>query len=256
MYNILIVDDEPIIRKGMKQFLDWDQYGFAIIGEAANGFEALRFAQNNQVDLLITDIKMPGMDGLELVEKLHEQNLYPYVTVLSGYGEFEYARRAINQGVQSYLLKPIQEEELIDMLQRIKRKLDEDAQSREVPVSIAEKVIRSLNLTSPPKKNIRQILDFMEKNMAKNLTLEQIGEAFLLSPNYISTLFKAQLGAGFQTVMIQMRILKAKELLATQHTLKVYEIASQVGYEDVQYFDRLFKKKVGISPREYRDSLQ
>ena len=99
VYTVLIVDDEFLIRKGMRQFLDWEQYGFTIIGEVANGLEALKFAKTNQVDLMITDIRMPGLDGLELVEKLHENNLYPYVTILSGYGEFEYARTGASTAV-------------------------------------------------------------------------------------------------------------------------------------------------------------
>lgn len=256
VYTVLIVDDEFLIRKGMRQFLDWEQYGFTIIGEVANGLEALKFAKTNQVDLMITDIRMPGLDGLELVEKLHENNLYPYVTILSGYGEFEYARKAIEREVLSYLLKPIEEEALIDMLKRAKCKLDETGRKEVSALSITEQIIQKLKPEEPPKRMAKEILEYMESNLGSNLSLEQIGEKFLLSSSYVSSLLKKQLGTNFQSILIDMRMLKAKELLATQYTLKIYEIANLVGYEDVQYFDRLFKKKEGISPREFRDSLK
>lgn len=256
VYTVLIVDDEYLIRKGMRQFLDWEQYGFTIIGEVANGLDALRFAQTNHVDLVITDIRMPGLDGLELVEKLHENKLYPYVTILSGYGEFEYARKAIEREVLSYLLKPIEEDALIDMLERAKQKLDETERRTVSALSIAERIIQKYKPEVPPKRIVKEILEYMENNLGSSLSLERIGEQFLLSATYVSSLLKKQLGTNFQSVLIDMRILKAKELLATQYTLKIYEIASLVGYEDVQYFDRLFKKKEGISPREFRDSLR
>lgn len=256
VYTVLIVDDEYLIRKGMRQFLDWEQYGFTIIGEVANGLEALKFAKANQVDLIITDIRMPGLDGLELVEKLHENNLFPYVTILSGYGEFEYARKAIEREVLSYLLKPIEEEELIEMLKRAKKKLDENEKRQFSTLSITEQILQKLKPEVPPKRIVKEILEYMESNLGTNLSLEQIGEKFLLSNTYVSSLLKKQLGTNFQTIFIDMRIMKAKELLATQYTLKIYEIANLVGYEDVQYFDRLFKKKEGISPSEFRDSLK
>jgi len=256
VYTVLIVDDEFLIRKGMRQFLDWEQYGFTIIGEVANGLEALKFVKENKVDLVITDIRMPGLDGLELVEKLHENNLYPYVTILSGYGEFEYARKAIEREVLSYLLKPIEEEELIEMLKRAKQKLDEAGAKPEAVLSITERIIQKLKPEVPPKRIAKEILEYMEDNLGSNLSLEQIGEKFLLSNSYVSSLLKKQLGSNFQSILIDMRIIKAKDLLATQNTLKIYEIANLVGYEDVQYFDRLFKKKEGISPREYRDNLK
>lgn len=117
MINVLIVDDEPFIRQGLKILIDWKEFGFNIAGEAADGKEALELLENNQYDLIITDIKMPEMNGIEFIEKVRmSKNKDIKIIVLSGYYEFEYAKQAIKYNVVDYILKPIQKEELVRVL--------------------------------------------------------------------------------------------------------------------------------------------
>ncbi len=121
MIRVLIVDDEPFIRQGLKIIINWDEYGFEIADEAANGIEAVELLEKNQYDLVITDIKMPQMNGIELIKHIRKnisQDLK--IMVLSGYYEFEYAKQAIRYNVVEYILKPIQKEELIRTLLEFK----------------------------------------------------------------------------------------------------------------------------------------
>lgn len=127
MINILIVDDEPFIRQGLRILINWNSYGYNIIGEASNGNEALKFIEENNVDLIITDIKMPEMDGLALVKNIYEKwNKKIKCIMLSGYYEFEYAKTAIKYGVKEYILKPIEREELINILISFKEEYDKE----------------------------------------------------------------------------------------------------------------------------------
>ncbi|HJA89907.1 MAG TPA: response regulator, partial [Candidatus Jeotgalibaca merdavium] len=120
--NVLIVDDEPLIRKGLTTMIDWSLYGFSVMGEFSNGEDALAYLSENpnQVDVILTDIRMPGMDGLELIKRVKEiATKEIYFVILSGYYEFEYAKKAIQYQVKDYLLKPIQADDLIEILKKI-----------------------------------------------------------------------------------------------------------------------------------------
>lgn len=130
MYDIVIVDDEPSIREGLAQLLDWESLGFTIAGAAANGKEALRLYADIRPDLMIVDIRMPGMDGMALIRELKMREADVRVLVLSGYADFEYARQAIALGVDNYLLKPVDEDELTEYLGVIKQSLDAAAAKR------------------------------------------------------------------------------------------------------------------------------
>jgi len=123
MYKVMIVDDEPAIREGMTTLIDWETYGFTVCGTAANGREALAKAEELKPDLLLVDIRMPGMNGLELIERIRESNDQCHFLILSGYSDFEYARRAIGFRVDGYLLKPVNEDELCERLERIQESL-------------------------------------------------------------------------------------------------------------------------------------
>ncbi|MDR3595954.1 response regulator [Clostridium sp.] len=121
MIKILIVDDEPFIRQGLKILINWEQYGYEIAGEAANGIEAIKELEKKEIDLIIADIKMPEMNGLELVEYVHNNiSTKAKFIILSGFYEFEYAKKAIKYNVTDYILKPIQKDELIKVLQSFK----------------------------------------------------------------------------------------------------------------------------------------
>lgn len=160
--KVLIADDELVIRKGLKNVIDWNRYGFTICGEAANGREALEKAFSLQPDLIIADIKMPGMDGLEMLEEVKLRQPRCRFIILTGYSEFEYARTAIDLGVDGYLLKPVEESELIEKLDMLRTKIMNDRKAdivREAADLAADRAIQSLIFDAA---GVRQLEDYNE----------------------------------------------------------------------------------------------
>lgn len=120
MLKVLIVDDEPWVLEGLRTMIDWGKFGYEVCGEAQNGTDAMRLIQENKPELVLTDINMPVINGLELITKLNEvMEKPPKFVILSGYDDFKYARTALRQRVNEYLLKPIDDEEIEALLSRI-----------------------------------------------------------------------------------------------------------------------------------------
>lgn len=124
MYKVLLVDDEPMIREGLRTLISWDELGFQVVDTAANGHDALQKCSEIKPDLLIADIRMPGMSGLELIQSIRSLDLQMHIMILSGYADFEYAKQAIAQRIDGYLLKPVDEDELIGYLVKLREQLD------------------------------------------------------------------------------------------------------------------------------------
>lgn len=129
MYKVLIVDDESLIRDGLKCIMDWEAMGFCVCGEASNGEEALRLILSQQPDLVLMDIRMPKMQGLEVVKAVRQQDFKGRFIITSGYSDFKYAQEAMRYGVEFYLTKPIEEEELSTSVHKIKLSLDSEVRS-------------------------------------------------------------------------------------------------------------------------------
>ena len=126
MYRILLVDDEALIREAVSENVKWEEYGYELAGSCENGREALEFIEKNPVDVVLTDICMPYMDGMELSEKLSEGYPSIKIIILSGYDDFDYAKKAIKYGVKEYLLKPITAEEMGEALLALKAEMDKE----------------------------------------------------------------------------------------------------------------------------------
>lgn len=403
MLKILLVDDEPTVRKGMLTCIDWNEHGFTIVGEATNGAVALEKALQLRPHIILSDICMPVMDGIELVQNLKEQLPDSKVIIMSGYDEFEYAKSLMKMKVTDYLLKPVAEEELIEVLCKLAREIeDEELKKSEMEtanrllcenlpqlkskfmkkildgsipasskfpkwtglikarpqpdhcsyavllmaldnfgamagkisaeeqelynyavVNIAEEIInqtaagfisyhgfeyftglifvnnenpcdldkisqeitvslkkyldlRAFTVINEPVANIADIgisyhkaldlinekmfkgkrtiiqiaLRYIEDNYDKDISLAAVAKASYVTPNYLSRVFKEEMNTNFVDWLNQLRIQKAKDLLAFTG-LKAYEIAEKVGYKDYKYFSAIFKKLTGSSPKDY-----
>lgn len=241
MYKLILVDDEPRIRRGLKNSIPWGELGFEVVGEAGNGKEALALTMELRPHLVITDIKMPDMDGLEYIASLRDVGLDTLVIIISGYGEFEYARRAIRYGVTEYLLKPVEEDELYDRVLNCVRLLDG--------------VTGVTPAAGHPPKNKNAIVNLafqvIDAQYNKPLTLKDVAREVSVHPNYLSSLFARETGRTFSRYLSEVRIEKAKELMQNP-ALKIYEVAEMVGYSDYRWFSRLFKLYVGVTPGEYK----
>lgn len=254
MYRAFMCDDEMWILLSLKNLIDWQEEGFFICGEATDGIKAWERIRNLQPDLIFSDIRMPGMDGIELVKKVREEGIQAEIIIISGYSEFQYAKAAIQYGCSDYLLKPIDEEELLDCIRRVRQRLDEKNPEETEKNSEAE-----MGLSSPEDgyRSDARILKEMQKFMWENyktVTQQQLADQFHMSISAVSLLFKRKAGKTYSDFLLEIRINKAEELLRRTNA-SVEEIAEQVGYNDYFYFLKIFKKATGISPTVFRKNL-
>lgn len=232
--RIAVVDDEPKIRKGLTRFLA-TLPGVTTVENFAMPQDAYQFLQTNHIDLLITDIKMPDQSGLELIQALREHFPDLPVVIVSGYSDFEFAQRAIELGVYRYLTKPTDTEEL-------------------------EAIINTLGAsdstsTLPPVKIVRKVIRYIESNYMNDITLNELAKLVLVTPSHLSRRFSETIGQSPTEYLMQYRLKEAKLLLRNTQEL-IQEIACRVGYQDAKYFTRVFKRNVGMTPKDYRDKIE
>jgi len=144
MYKLILVDDEEDVREGVSQEIDWHAYGFAVLAKAENGKEALDLVERLRPDVVVTDIRMPFMDGLQLAEAVRRQFPATRIIILTGFDEFEYAQKAVKLYIDEYVLKPFSAVELIDALVKVKNRMDEEAAHRENNQLLRESYRKSL----------------------------------------------------------------------------------------------------------------
>lgn len=253
MINIMIADDEEVIRRGLEKITSRMELEVQVIGSYGNGAEAwqhLALLSARDIDLLITDIKMPMMDGFKLIEQARTRLPSLNIAVLSGFSEFEYARRAIRHGVLDYLLKPIDKTQLFELL----KKVEEDKRKREAVEEDAGP--RPQVHYGGEHYVVEQAKGILEREYMQNFELERLAETVGMNASYLSRLFKYKTGQTITDYLIGIRIGKAKTLLREHPDLKNYEIAEKVGYSDPVYFNKLFKKICGVTPKDYKSGLR
>jgi two-component system response regulator YesN len=243
LYKIFLADDEIWVIMGLKKLIEKTGAPFRVVGEANNGIVALEEIEEKKPDVLITDIRMPGMDGLQLMQMIQEKNLETRVVLVSGYAEFNYAQQAMRMGAVDYLLKPVETEALAEVMERLEIMLNKDGKKPE------EQTDEELNPSV-----LESIIEEIRKNYKDNITLTKLAERYNISAGHLSSLLKEELGMPFSEYITSKRIQRAKELLDDE-SLSVDAIAREVGYKDYFYFTKVFKKAVGISPSKYRKNL-
>jgi two-component system response regulator YesN len=191
MIKVLIADDEPYIRQGLKILINWEQYGFTICGEASNGTEALELMKNMEFDLIITDIKMPEMNGIELLEYTWEHlSKQIRFIILSGFYEFEYAKKAIKVGVVDYILKPVQKEELIRALENYKKRHFKQVEERR-KLEYSEKIVFDSCLSNLiVDKYDSENLEYVKKYIADSYNVRYISMEYDPNEENFSALSK------------------------------------------------------------------
>ena len=365
MYKVFFVDDEAAMRAGIRNNMNWDTSGFTLSGEASDGEMALSLMHDIMPDILIADVKMPFMDGIELARMTKEAMPWVKIIILSGHDEFEYARQAITIGVEEYILKPITSAELFKTLQRVAAKIEEEKEQQRVerdrilniqdvsvsglipidkikqpPVidrlryaskqdipqllenylskfdqtaiqsllflhymfmdfltgatkiveeqkgdprlilsefsdisalvdaisdienakrilsSIMEKVIEFRDTVTGSKYNdvICKAQDYIHSNyMERNISLHSVAKEVNVSPNHFSTIFSQETGETLINYVTRVRLEQAKVLLKTTN-MRTVDIANEVGYNDTHYFSYVFKKNIGVTPKEFRST--
>ncbi len=261
MYNVMLVDDEEEVRIAIEKKINWGELGFNVVGTAGNGYDALEMALERRPDVVMTDINMPFMNGLEFSKQLKAELPSTKFVILSGYDEFEYAKEAIEISVVEYILKPVNSDELCQLFSRLKVRLDDEVEQRRNLENL-EKYYQYYQETFPGLKD-SNAYDLVEKAKAYilehynecDLSVEKISTFLNVTPNYFSTLFRKKTGLTFVTYLTNIRMEKAKWLLDNTDE-KAYIIAGMIGIDEPNYFSYVFKKAYGVSPSKYRQKKE
>lgn len=258
MYKVLIADDEMIIRKGLKSFVEREE-GFCVSALCEDGQEALSMAMEDKPDVCFVDINMPFVNGLEFIERFNRICPEACVVVVTGYDDFAYAQQAIRLHVRDYLLKPVNEEDFRETMEKVRGILDAKKLSRRISDWRGEsdvKLKRMEDNRPSYSEKIRAALSYLNGNYGDaELTLNETAAYLHVSAPYLSKTFREETGDTFQGYLQRIRLKKAAELLKDEEIM-IYEIAERCGYSSQHYFSAAFKKETGMSPAEYRRGLR
>ncbi|WNS79004.1 response regulator [Domibacillus sp. DTU_2020_1001157_1_SI_ALB_TIR_016] len=249
--NIVIVDDEPRTRQGLQRTLEnWNTGDFTIL-TAESGEDVLRIAEDKKIHILLSDIRMPEMTGLQLLKTLKEKGLSPVVIIISAYSEFEYAQEALRLGVVNYLLKPIGKKKLIEAVEEAVKIMEKQVRAGMIEKVVDEKIVDANTKMDSAKGTIRKAISYIDQHLKDEFTLKDVATHVHLNPSYFSVLFKEQVNMNFSEYVTRRRIQRAKELVITTN-LPINEIAEEAGYKTSKYFIKIFKEIEGMTPSAYR----
>ncbi|GAA0729386.1 response regulator [Clostridium malenominatum] len=248
MLRVIIADDEETIRNGLKTLIESYKLDLSVIATAEDGEEAMALIEKYHPEIILMDINMPFVNGLKVIEKIREVDKNSKIIIISGYNHFEYAQKALELGVFSYLLKPINFRNFKDVLSKAIdayyermweiRKLKEDNDERD------------------DSKDVGQlVLTYMKENFSYNhLSLNFIAEQFHISQSYLARIIKQKTGTSFTDYLNKLRINMAIKLLTDKDMdYTINDISNMVGYSSQHYFSRAFKNYMGVSPNKYRN---
>ncbi|OXM17008.1 response regulator transcription factor [Paenibacillus herberti] len=246
LYKLLIVDDEWMISDSLRSMEEWKERNIEVIGTAANGEEAIQLLEQQHVDFMITDIHMPDMDGLQLLQHVYEQMPSLQVVVISGHTEFSYAHKALKYKAKGYVLKPLDTDELLSIIdEMIANAVTTAAATKSHPME-------PMSLTYQESIVLRA-KSFIKDHMDQPISLVDAADEVRLTAHYFGQMFKAVTGETFLAYLTKVRMNKACELLKNPE-LKLYDICRLVGYVEANYFSKVFQKTKGLSPKDFRQN--
>lgn len=262
-YKVVIVDDEEIIAEGLSKVIDWESLGCEVVATAFDAVEGSEAIRTHSPQMLLTDINMPNVTGLEMLAGLRSEFPTMQVTIISGYNDFTLAQEAMRLGACRYLLKPTKMDEIYEAIRQMKAVLDKEL-SKDEPAtaekpSTAEKAAIQGEASGEENSEashfiVRNALAYIKEHHAEKLTLNQVAEHCYVSQWHLSKLLNGQLKQTYYEILNQIRIDRAKELLK-DGSLRISDISDMVGYGEAAHFSRVFKKETGMSANEFRQSL-
>jgi len=245
-FRILVAEDESLQLKSIAQMVERVSDRFQVVALAQTGVQALALAEEHLPDAVITDIQMPQMGGIALIEALRDHLPGTQFIIISGYSEFEYAQKAISLGVAAYLLKPVDPQELADALSNIYATLQLQNQTY-------ENEFASLIAAESPGHIARALKDYLCTHFNESINLNLVASSLGYSPSHLTKLFQRYYETSPIRFLTAQRMTKARYYLKYRPEFTIRQIGEMTGYEDQGYFSRVFKKETGISPLEYRD---
>ena len=249
-YTVIIVEDEDLIRQEIEQCTPWERLGLIVVGTAANGIEGAELITRLNPDIVITDIRLPGRDGLEMVQSC----AVDHAIILSGHSDFSYMRSAIRLGVFDYLLKPFDDAELEKALVLLVEKLKDEEQEIS-SIGKDHLIQRGLELPSEVSNHIvDNTIQIIAKQYDSCIGLQEVAEMLQVSTSHLSRIFKEYTSINFMQYLQAYRINRAIELLQDYH-LNISMISTQCGFPTPGYFTKVFRKFLGKTPTQFRDAL-
>ncbi len=247
-YKVVLIDDEDVIVEGLQKVIDWDKYYCKVVMTACDAKTGVQMIQKYKPDILFLDIHMPDMDGLSMLSCLRADYPDMQVSILTGYRDIEYAKRAIKIGVTRYMLKP--------------SKMDELEEALNAMISNLNKTLGNNQSAETDKSSeasnsfiVRNALKYIEIHYTEKLSLAEVAENIYVSQWYLSKLLNKYVKQSFSDILNKKRIQIAKRLLQNP-SLRICEISDLTGFNDVSHFSKTFKKLENITPNEFRNQLR
>lgn len=238
--RVLLVDDEIMIREGFKKLFDWEAHDCEVAGEAADGMEALTKIDTLKLDIVIMDINIPIMNGLKVIQTSRLKYPDMAFVIVSGYDDFTYCREALRLQITDYMLKPVNYDEFGKCIDNLRISMFESRTRKGDP-----------DMEEQPMLGI---VRYMQEHLSEEISLTVLAEEFHLSAQYISQLFKNEIGVNFLTYLTSIRMEQARKLLLST-SLSIAEISEKTGYSDYRVFTKVFKKIEGVTPSQYRQNF-
>ncbi|MCM3630447.1 response regulator [Paenibacillus glycanilyticus] len=245
-YSVLVVEDERWVRVVLREVLRETGLPFQIVQECTNGLEALDWLQGHTADIVLADVKMPVMDGVSFIERLAGLKDSPSVVFISGYDDFQAARKALRCGVIDYLMKPVEAEELAGTLGKWMKEQERKREATQSPAAPSSEEGQS--------EIMERVLRLIHERPG-HVSLNGIAAQVHMNASYLSQYFKQHTGRNFTDYVAGLRLEEAKMLVA-RTSLRISEIAERLGYSDIAYFSNTFKKTTGKSPLDFRRQEQ
>ena len=278
MIKVLIIDDEEVVRNGLKKYISWESLGISYVYTADGADAALELEETEKPDIIISDIRMPKIDGIELCKCIKNHNESSRIIFLSGYADKEYLKEAIHLSAEEYIEKPVDIQMMEVCLQKVVKKCRKDRENQkkerelewyrntsdkkiqeealhELTKEKWEGDIAELIKKSGYNETVQRIIEYIQQHfMETDMSIKQIADAVYVSPTYLTSFFKNKTGRTIGQYIKNIRMEYAL-LLLEKKQYTVLEIAEKCGYADANYFAKAFKKEKGMSPSEYRESL-
>ncbi|NMA83477.1 MAG: response regulator [Epulopiscium sp.] len=270
MYKILLIDDEEVILEGLSKIIDWTSLNCKIVGTAEDGKTGLQKIEDLEPHIILTDIRMPKISGLEMISLMKDLNPNCQIIILTGFRDFDYAQEAIRLGVLRFLLKPSKKQEIIEAIEQaiceIKKIHSQEKSLSQLQAQMKKfygmkeimnnkkEVASHLQEVDKATYLVHQGITYMKEYYAENIDLQTLADQLYVSTWHLSKLFKKETGSNFIDLLNEIRISEACRLLVESNH-KIYEIAELVGYSDIAYFSRVFKKQTSLTPTQYRNQM-
>ena len=254
--NILIVDDEQMAVQGILDGVNWEELKFSKVLTANSFQEAVNIFSNTYIDILVSDIEMPGESGLELIEYVNAHNQNTECIILTCHDEFDYAQTAVRLNCMEYVLKPIRYQRLTEILMRAKEKVARRRQSEQIQ-QYGKQYIESLakETRGETANALETAVGYIDQHLTEDLSVRDLAAVCYVSADHLTRLFKKKFGISVSEYIQEKRIRLAGELLR-QQSMTISMVANSVGIGNYSYFTEQFKKYFGVTPREYQKQAQ